>query len=388
MASVFPLEIYDIIITHVPDDFFTLNSLCLTSTAFVTYAQRRIFQLFRTDRWQHPAQPPSHLSPTKFLDRIIRRPHLAAHVREFITPFLPSSTHPADEQWLPLLIEALPSMVNLKSFTIFTHSTSPDALLQTLIECPFRLEELRWNWVIRNPDQNQTRLMSILLSQQTKILSLSLKMTPVSLPRDALPKLKSLATTCENVTAILPYRPPIDTLDCVYLDPDDPDFQPMDPDSPLVAPFRSVRRLCLGIGTMWFRNMTSYFPSLEVLQTSIVMASSRLYHRSVSSLISRRQVRDYHIIASSFPNLRTVHITRVASTNEQGMMSKWLFSSLLKLEYVIWGQPFSSHSPSTGHRYDCWTRSSVPTTLNARQVHERTSLLLLDRPDPSPSPHY
>ncbi|KAF9442539.1 hypothetical protein P691DRAFT_810474, partial [Macrolepiota fuliginosa MF-IS2] len=365
MVSVFPIEIYEIIISHAPDDPVTLNSLSLASVAFVPHSQRRLFGVFRTDRWRHPGQYYPHPNFIKFFDTLLESPHLATYVREFVAPFVPRATQTsADERWVSSMLEALPLMVNLKSFSTFNYIWMPELMLQALVDCPFRLEELQWNWVVRKPEQYQTQLMSTFLSRQTEIHTLSLKMTPIHIPPEALPNLISLATTCENMVAILPGRSSVDTLSCIYIDAADPDFEPMTPESPLVAPFNNIKRLCLGVSAMWLRNMEVYFPSLEVLQTNIEM------------------IRDYQFIAASFPRLRIIHITKAAFTNEQGMMAKWLYSSLPTLECVIWGQSFSGRSPTSQHTYDCWLRSSLPTVLDAQQVHERTGLLFLGRIEP------
>lgn len=370
MSPTFPLEIFEIIISYVPDDSTILTSLALASPNLTKCSQAHLFSHFRSDRWgvrsisqNSKDEAPSHLDAAKFLQSIIINPQLAIHVREFVAPSLGSRyPQPSDEAWLPLLNEALPLMINLKSLSLFTYTKFPiTTLLDTLVRCEFRLYELRWNWVIRDPDAHQQELMSTFLTTQSELCSLSLKMTPLPpIPRHALPKLETLATTCSNILTILPGRK-VETLDCLYIDPDDPDFDCMTPKSPLATPFRNVKRLCLGISTMWFRNMEPYFPSLEVLQTSVAM------------------IRDYHFIASNFPKLRTIHITRGASTNEQGMMAKWLFSSLPALETVLWGPPFASQSPCAQPRYDCWMRNSMPVFLDAVEVHERTGLLLIDK---------
>ncbi|EKM77106.1 hypothetical protein AGABI1DRAFT_130829 [Agaricus bisporus var. burnettii JB137-S8] len=352
-----PLEIYEIIVSHVPDHLPTLISLCLTSRALAQCGQQRLYESFRTDRWHNV-----HANPTRFLDTILRNTHLAYHVRELVTPCR-DSCEPQT------LTAALPLMTNLKSFTIFAFSAaSIELILRTLVDCSFQLVELRWNWVIKNPGPFHADLMTRFISHQTRLRSLSLKMTPIPFPpKNALTSLKALSTTCENIQIILPGRC-IETLDCVYLDADDPDFDNMSPDSPLATPFETIKRLCLGIGSLWFRNMEKYLPSLDVLQTSIIT------------------VREYNLIASSLPHLRIIHITREASSTEQVTMSKWLFSALRGLEYVIWGSPFTARSPLAQPRYHCWSHESFkPIILDARQVHEQTGLLLLDRLLPTPS---
>jgi hypothetical protein len=255
----FPLEICELIVSLVPDHPQALAALCLASRALVHCAQQRLYEVYRTDRW-HNVRP----SFASFLDTILRNPRLARHIRELVAPH-------ADSCEPHRLIAALPLMANLKSLTIFTYPTpNLGRVLQTLLGCSFQLVELRWNWLLKHPDPCAADLMTRFLARQTHLRSLSLKMTPLpSLPKNALPNLKALSTTCENIQTILPGRS-IEALDCVYLDADDPDFDNMTPDSPLVTPFNAIKRLCLGIGTLWFRNMDLYLSSLEVLQTSVI----------------------------------------------------------------------------------------------------------------------
>jgi hypothetical protein len=294
MTPMFPLEIFELIISHIPDDRCTFTSLCLVSPFLLQPAQSRLCSLFRVDRWSpsefsHSNYPPSRLLDTaEFLHCITRNTHLAPYVREFVAPFVPPEyPHRTDEEWLPLLLEALPLMTNLKSLSLFTYTSKHlTTALEAFVGCTFRLKELRWNWITRIPDQYQSTLISIFLTAQTSLQSLSLKMKHVPLlPPYALPNLQNLATTCENIVTILPRRSDsspftkIETLDCLHLDRDDPDFQYMNKDSPLNLPFRHVKRLCLDSSTSWWRSMESSFRELEVLQTRLgTVSQTKFYH--------------------------------------------------------------------------------------------------------------
>ncbi|KXN80821.1 hypothetical protein AN958_07257 [Leucoagaricus sp. SymC.cos] len=407
-SPIFPLEIFEIIVSYVPDDRSTLLSFCSTSPYLTHTAQTHLFKFFRTDRWAN--SPPSSseededghgLSTAKFLRAVIHKPILGSHVHDFATPF-PSTSPPylpSTDEWLQLLVQALPLMINLKSLSLFTLSSPTQdwqtPILTTLIKCQFQLLKLRYTSpspprTEPNSDQTALTLLRQFLTSQPSLHTLSLHTPPIHfLPPAALPNLHTLSSTPSNITSILstrtvPGTKAIRTLDCVYLDADDQDFEFMSEvegrnrsgNEAVKEGLKRVERLCLGVHTIWLRNLQIYFQNVQVLQTSITMT------------------REYHLLPTFFPSLKILHITRGGTTpNEQGMMSKWLFLTLPVLRTVIWGSPVPSPSASSGGAgsskgvaqsvYDYWIPESIPRRVGAREVHEVTGLLLVDKLPPA-----